>query len=137
VGRREWDNIFGKGYNNKVFLYFTVPPIWKAEEHSFSPEILLWSKYHKNDWGATQPKLGNWARKLQKAGYQFWLYGRGKSGPYDLTKLPLSESPGEISAWSDKDIISERVFKRLSGDELVDMLQATVIKHCEIVDALR
>ena len=137
VGKQEWTRIFGKGYNNKLYLWFVVPPIWDEREHAFRPEIVLWDRQHGNPWALTQPKLKAWIDQLTKLNFDHYVEARGiDAETFDLTKSTLTERPGRILAFLPSATVSERQIEKISESDLVNILHETIVTHCKIIDGL-
>ena len=136
IGKKGWERIFGDGYNYNVFLWFKVPGIWDATEHSFYPEIQLWTKNHGNDWNATRPKLMAWTKTLAKANFSHWVDGRGFPGHFDLTQQEIVGVPRRILATLDDLKIDEATLRTLTDHELILALEKMVIRYCDAVEQL-
>jgi hypothetical protein len=137
VGKQEWERIFGKRYNNKLYLWFAVPPIWEEREHAFRPEIILWNKQHGNTWAVTQPKVKAWIGQLTKLNFTHWVEARGiYKETFDLNKSPLLERPGRIVAYLKSATVSERQIEKMSEADLVNILHETIVSHCKVIDRL-
>jgi len=137
VGKQEWTRIFGNGYNNKLYLWFAVPPIWDEREHAFRPEIILWDRRHANPWTIVQPKIKPWARQLTKLGFTYFVQGRGiASESFDVNKSELLSSPARIVAYLESAAIRERQIEDVNEADLVNVLYETIVTHCKIIDRL-
>jgi hypothetical protein len=87
----DWDKLFGMGDNHKVWLWFTVPPVWGAEKHTFYPELLLWHEDQNNDWSQLKTKIPQWATELQQHhGFEIWRQDHWKKDSRLLGKGDMS-----------------------------------------------
>jgi len=137
VGKQEWTRIFGKGYNNKLYLWFAVPPIWDEREHAFRPEIILWDRHHANPWTVVQPKIKTWIRRLTTLGFRHWVEGRGiDRETFDVNKSDLLDRPARIVAYLESATIGEPQIKNVNEADLVNALYETIVTHCNIIDGL-
>jgi hypothetical protein len=137
VGKQEWTRIFGKGYNNKLYLWFAVPPIWDEREHACRPEIILWNRQHANPWTVVQPKIKPWVGQLTKLGFTHFVEGRGiASETFDVNKSELLSSPARIVAYLESATIRERQIEDINEADLVNALYVTIVTHCKIIDDL-
>ena len=137
VGKQDWERIFGKGYNNKLYLWFAVPGIWRATEHQFWPEIILWNKQHGNAWAVVQSKITAWIKQLRKLGFSHFVEGRGiDQEKFDIMKSGLPERARRIVAYSERAAIGEQQIEKLSQADLVNVLYDTIVKQCAIIDGL-
>jgi hypothetical protein len=139
IGKKTWERIFGKGYNNKLYVWFSVPGIWQATEHSFCPEIILWQRHHGNDWSATRQKVKAWIKQLADRKYHHWVEGKGiDTDKFDLTKSPApNEPPRRIAASLDSAVIGEAHLNQMGEGDLVETLYQTVINQSTLIDSLR
>src|SRR5262249_36396305 len=113
VGKKGWDKIFGKGYNNKSYLWFTVQGSWDATEQSFTAEIVLWQKPEGNAWIKVQPRLKSWVNQLEAQKFNYGVEGRGiNPKTFDLRKSPLVDPPRKISAYLDSATIHEQQLEK-------------------------
>jgi hypothetical protein len=71
-GRRSWDNLFGKGWNNKVYAHFCTPAtetdLNNSNKCEFRFEIYLWDKAHAHDWNYTSKLMPKWFQHLNHQG---------------------------------------------------------------------
>lgn len=139
-GLKSWDGIFGRAYNNRVYLYLVVPGIWNKakpdDRYTFRPLIYLWSNDFKVDWAATQLKLKRWANVIAKhEGFICWVQETKKSDYQEKNLKDIVHQPFEITVGHKEDEIND--FEKLSMEELVKKLAEKVKLYVEIVSELK
>jgi hypothetical protein len=77
-GRDSWDNIFGKGFNKKVYAWFCSPTTDEDCQQGceFRFDIWLWDRDHGHDWDRTKKRLPSWFTQLNQKGCSRGSYSR-------------------------------------------------------------
>jgi hypothetical protein len=135
-----WEQIFGKGQNYNLVIWFTVPPVWGATKHLFYFELYLWHKAYGNDWLQLISKLSQWATKLENEHHLVFKittsWSKNDSEPITGSDISKLESvPERIYACLDNEtsVEDEPVPKEL---ELVDKLSDQARKFARILSSL-
>ena len=68
-----YERVFGEGSLFRIWVWFAVPGIWKADCHGFCIELQMWNRELKSNWDTTASRLPQWKSKLEQdpAGFVF------------------------------------------------------------------
>lgn len=143
VGMKSWAKIFGgDGVRRRVTLYYSDHETNPDCVEGISLEIVLWwpPGCGKN-WVSSQPKIKQWTKALQKAGFQIYAYGRGwKEIEEDLTSYAFIDAPKYISGSAPPgkgfDLMRQEM-EKMNADDLVEKVYGMVLKYCRVVSQLK
>ena len=135
--RPDWKNIFGDGQNWKVALWFSVPGIWKANQHAFCPSMELWHQDHGNVWQCVKAKLPEWLQALKAQDFKWKVFRSWRDDGRENTPAEqINIEPKRIVAWRENDTVILNQTQLQNEDELLNALVNTIRKYAEAVAAL-
>lgn len=135
ISHPKWKNIFGKGKNQKVALWFKVPGIWDAEEHDFAFVIELFNEDHGNDWELIRGRLPKWFERLRGLNFEWYVWRTWTKCETNLTKIPFV--PKYIDAWKKEEETFLTPALPEKENELVDTLVNRAKDYGRIVSSLK
>jgi hypothetical protein len=94
----DWKKIFGKGQNQKIFLWFTVPGIWEAGLHDFAFDIELWLEEHGNNWQFVSSRLPKWLGALKSQGFDWTVWETWSRESPNTPAKEIQSEPKRICA---------------------------------------
>ncbi len=131
-----WKKIFGKGKNQKISLWFTVPGIWEAKRHDFRFEIELWHEEHGNDWKLIEANLPTWFKTLKAQKFCWTVWQTWKNPQDNIPPKQIKPEPIRIIAWkTEKETILNEKSPQ-DEDELLDLLVERAKEYAKIVSSL-
>lgn len=137
VQHPDWETIFGKGDNWKIFLWYAIPGIWgrtSEEQHGFLPEIMLQRIDHQNDWEYIKSKLPEWEKNLKSKGFG-WSVNHTWKQQSNTEAVKIQSQPKYIACSRESDGLNASAFSP-TEDELVSQLVNRVKRHAEIINSL-
>jgi hypothetical protein len=137
IERPDWKNIFGKGQNQKISLWFTVPGIWEADLHDFAFEIELWLEEHGNNWQFVRSRLPKWLGALKSQGFDWTVYETWSRSSTNMPPTEIQSEPKRINVSKHK---VERFLNQTqpqNEDDLINMLVAATRQYADIISSLK
>jgi len=139
VGGSSWDRVFGKGYNNKLWIWYRIAPFWGIDDQTegFAFELNLWNKGHGNEWDLAKAKLRDWIPKCKKMGFTVNLAETWRSEDRQISSSDeIGGIPAMVRAKRTSDEIYLKDCQNQTQEDLIGKLFGFVKDYNSLVGSL-